>query len=202
MIGLWAMRRPFSMTTAQPNTRREILKLTIIDGFAGGGQYRRNGLIVPGSPLIVLDEIAAAETRINATRIKPVKIDAEFIFVERAKGNYEYLDTSLKQSPHSPLIGDRVTLLHRGFEDALPSIIAKIKSRGRADRAIFFLDQFGYTSVSLQSVRLILDQLANPEIIVTFNVDWLIDYLSKEESSSKPLNRLNCLSPRSSIFSI
>ena len=167
------------------NPRRDILKLTIVDGFAGGGQYRRNGLIVPGSPLIVLDEIAAAGIRINTARTKPVKIDAEFVFVERNKGNFDYLDSTVRQSAHSPLVGDRVTLLHQGFEEALPSIIARIKSRGRADRAIFFLDQFGYTSVSLQSVRLILDQLANPEIIVTFNVDWLIDYLSREETFLK-----------------
>jgi three-Cys-motif partner protein len=162
------------------NPRRDVLRLSIVDGFAGGGQYTRGGIIVPGSPLIVLDELAAAEMRVNAQRTKPIKIDADFVFVERKKANHEFLLDAIKKSPHATMLGDRVQVLHRDFEDALPNIIASIKSRGRADRAIFFLDQYGYSDISLQTIRTILAQLNNPEIIVTFNVDWLIDFLSTD----------------------
>jgi three-Cys-motif partner protein len=167
------------------NPRREVLKLTLVDGFAGGGQYTRGGILVPGSPLIVLDELAAVEVRVNAERTKPIRIDSEFIFVERKKPNVEFLTATVKASSHAPLVGDRVKILHDSFENALPGIIAHIKSRGRADRAIFFLDQYGYSDVSLQTIRTILEELANPEIILTFNVDWLINYLSTEESFLK-----------------
>jgi|KBSSwiStaDraftv2_1062776.scaffolds.fasta_scaffold11360_4 three-Cys-motif partner protein len=167
------------------NPRREVLKLTIVDGFAGGGQYTRGGIIVPGSPLIALDELVAVEARVNAERTKPIRIDSEFIFVDRKKQNVEFLSATIKASPHAPLVGNRLSIIHDIFENALPSIIARIKSRGRADRAIFFLDQYGYSDVSLQTIRTILEQLVNPEIILTFNVDWLIDYLSTEESFLK-----------------
>lgn len=163
------------------NPRRDVLKFTIIDGFAGGGEYKRNNIIVPGSPLIVLNELAAAEARINASRTKHVKIDVDFIFVEKNDSNFAYLQSVIARSPHRPLSADRIHLQHTTFEAALPGIITHITSRGRADRAIFFLDQFGYNSVSLQCIRTILESLANPEIIVTFNVDWLIDYLSTDE---------------------
>lgn len=167
------------------NPRREVLKLTIVDGFAGGGQYIRGGIIVPGSPLIALDELAAVEARVNAQRTKPIRIDSEFILVDRKKSNIEFLTATVKASPHAPLIGNRVNIIHDRFENALPGVIAHIKSRGRADRAIFFLDQYGYSDVSLQTIRTILEQLLNPEIILTFSVDWLINYLSTEESFLK-----------------
>lgn len=167
------------------NPRREVLKITLVDGFSGGGEYKRNGVIVPGSPLIVLNELAAAQLRIDAQRTKPAKIDADFVFVERDRANFEYLQDALARSPHQPMLADRIHLRRTSFEEALPGIITHISSRGRADRAIFFLDQFGYSSVSLQCVRQILDGLANPEIIITFNVDWLIDYLSTDETFLK-----------------
>jgi three-Cys-motif partner protein len=167
------------------NPRREILKLTIVDGFAGGGQYIRGGILVPGSPLIVLDELTAVQIRVNAQRTKPIHIDSEFIFVERKKSNVDFLMATVKASPHASLAGNKLNIIHGSFEDALPGIITHIKSRGKADRAIFFLDQYGYSDVSLQTIRTILEQLANPEIILTFNVDWLINYLSTEESFLK-----------------
>ncbi len=167
------------------NPRRDVLKLTLVDGFAGGGQYMRGGILVPGSPLIVLDELAAVETRVNSQRTKPIKIDSDFIFVERDRPNFDYLVDTVKRSAHGALLDSRIHVRHGTFEEALPAIISHIKARGRADRAIFFLDQYGYSSVSLQTIRNILQQLQNPEIILTFNVDWLINYLSTEDSFLK-----------------
>jgi three-Cys-motif partner protein len=167
------------------NPRRDVLRLTLIDGFAGGGQYQRNGVIVPGSPLILLDELAAAQVRVNIDRTKPIAIANDFIFVEREKSNYDYLLSTIKASAHSKLTADKISVLHNTFESALPAIIERIQSRGRAHRSIFFLDQFGYNNVSFQAVRTILSSLANPEIILTFNVDFLIDYLSSDESFLK-----------------
>jgi three-Cys-motif partner protein len=156
-----------------------------VDGFAGGGQYMHGGILVPGSPLIILDELAAVQMRVNARRTKPIHIGGEFIFIERKKSNVDFLTATVKASPHASLAGNRLNIIHSSFEDALPGVIAHIKSRGRAERAIFFLDQYGYSDVSLQMIRTILEQLANPEIILTFNVDWLINYLSTEEAFLK-----------------
>jgi hypothetical protein len=66
-------------------------------------------------------------------------------------------------------------------------IIKLIRSRSRAHRSIFFLDQFGYNQVSLATIREILTSLEHPEIIITFNVDSLIDYLSEDEPFLKAI---------------
>lgn len=76
--------------------------------------------------------------QINAQRTKPIKLDSEFVFVEREKSNSEFLHQTIKSSPHGALLGDRVHVLHDSFEQAQPGIIAHIKSRGRVARAIFF----------------------------------------------------------------
>jgi len=38
------------------NTRREIFKLDLVDGFAGGGLFLEKNIEIPGTPLIMLEE--------------------------------------------------------------------------------------------------------------------------------------------------
>ena len=48
------------------NPRRDAISaLTLIDGFAGGGEYKFRDTIVPGSPMILLQEVACAQARLN-----------------------------------------------------------------------------------------------------------------------------------------
>jgi three-Cys-motif partner protein len=156
------------------------LNLTLVDGFAGGGVYLRNGQPASGSPMILLEEIAAAEARFAQQRTKPFRLHAEFIFVERNGANYQFLKDTIRRSQFA---AGSIKLVEDTFETALPAIIQRIRSRGRAQRCIFFLDQFGYTQVSFDTVRTILTSLQNPEIILTFAVDHLIDYLSTTPAS-------------------
>lgn len=65
------------------------------------------------------------------------------------------------------------------FNEKVGDAIAVAKRRSpRAGRALFLLDQYGWSSVSFAAVRRILAELASPEIFMTFSVDALIDYLS------------------------
>ena len=55
--------------------RRDEYKLDLVDGFAGGGIYLdNNGRVISGSPLVMLEESAAAETRMSTTRKKPMRL--------------------------------------------------------------------------------------------------------------------------------
>lgn len=53
-----------------------------------------------------------------------------------------------------------------------------IERRGRRPRAIFLLDQYGYSKVPFATLRHILTRLPNAEILLTFATDWLVDYMS------------------------
>ncbi|EQD43996.1 hypothetical protein B1A_15279, partial [mine drainage metagenome] len=51
------------------------MKLTLVDGFAGGGEYTHSDTkqLVLGSPFICLDAVREAEFALNANRHKPLK---------------------------------------------------------------------------------------------------------------------------------
>jgi three-Cys-motif partner protein len=174
------LERYIEILTANP--RHESLRISLIDGFCGGGEYLHQKEIVPGSPLILLQEIAAAQVKLDATRTKPTRLSAEYIFVDNTKENLTYLRHCISQSPFATLLDSSIELIHRSFEASLPDIVRKVKSRGSSERAIFFLDQYGYSDVSLQAIRTILAELKQPEIILNFSVDSLIGYLNADES--------------------
>ena len=72
------------------------------------------------------------------------------------------------------------SVVHRRlFECALDSILREIRRRQpRAGRAIFLLDQTGYSQVKLQLVARIFRELPAAEVILTFPADSLINHLA------------------------
>ena len=165
--------------TADP--RRDAFRFTLVDGFAGGGLYGWQGGVAPGSPLILLEEVARARLQLAGARQKPFLLDAEFVFVEQRRASHDHLRQVLLADEHGADLGGAVHLLRGSFEEELDGIIARIASRDRAQRCIFVLDQYGYSEVPLGAVRRIMAELANPEIILTFGVDALVNYLSERE---------------------
>src|SRR5690606_5526842 len=66
------VQRYIHVLTARPGT--EVLRLTLVDGFAGGGEYlgSEGRILHPGSPQILIDAVRTAEASVNANRNKPV----------------------------------------------------------------------------------------------------------------------------------
>ena len=58
---------------------QDALKLTLVDGFAGGGRYIHNDTRKPvkGSPFIFLEATREAEFLINKDRRKPVQLQVD-----------------------------------------------------------------------------------------------------------------------------
>ena len=167
------------------NPRADRFKLTIVDGFAGGGEYNYAGGRVAGSPLIVLEEIRNAKVRLTAERRKPFSLEVDLICVEAKRSNYEYLRNLIETSEFRDQLDQSIFVIRSKFELKLPAIIDHINRRGRAPRALFLLDQYGYKDASLALVRQILEQIANSEVILTFAVDSLINYMSTQKEFLK-----------------
>lgn len=181
------LERYVSVLTANP--RQEQLRLTLIDGFAGGGRYLdcRTKEDRPGSPLIMLEAMDQAAEEAQRARSKPFHLDVQYIFVEKEAEALDYLRRVLADSKYAPLVGDRIQLIQGEFTAQVPGITEFVKKRGRADRAIFVLDQFGYSAVPLPTIRNILATLDNAEVILTFATDSLIDYLNGNELTQQIL---------------
>ncbi len=177
--------------TADPKIR-ELFYLTLIDGFSGGGLYRDEVTNEKrhGSPLLMLKAMRESEAIARCKRSKEFRLDVEYIFVESSVEHFSCLKANLEQSEFRALLTDKITLVNDVFINRVNSIISRVRSRARGNRAIFVLDQFGYADVPFHAIRSILSQLKNAEVILTFATDSLIDYLSEQDSTQKILENL------------
>lgn len=161
------------------NAKMPRLRLTLVDGFAGGGLYSDGQSTAPGSPLIMLKTAAEAEAYLNTSRIQtPREVDAQYHFVEVNPSSYEYLKHTLNAEGYGRDIGTKIALYNNKFETVCADIIAAAASRKAGQRAIFLLDQYAYDDIVMPTVANIFQNLQGAEVILTFNVDSLLTFLN------------------------
>lgn len=167
------------------NPNREEFKLDLVDGFAGGGTFRDGGDIISGTPLIMLEEVENAESRLNRKRRKSLRFDCKFYFIEKEVEHAEHLRKVLTEREYR--IGDgRIIVRNSKFEDEVDDIFGEIiRRQPRSRRAIFLLDQTGFSQVKLALVARILRELPAAEVILTFAADTLVNFLVETSSLVK-----------------
>jgi three-Cys-motif partner protein len=177
--------------TLLANPRAERLTWTLVDGFAGGGAYTgAKGQVVKGSPLLLIEGCRETEAAIQSVRTKPVSLDTHYRFVEKDPGAVAYLNAELDVQGCRAALGDRLRVVQGTFEQHCDDIVSDIKARGRSERALFVLDQYGFTDVPIPLIRSIFERLDKPEVILTFGIDSLLTYLSDNPTSRATLQRL------------
>lgn len=181
----------FKTLVSSPN--QDILRLTLIDGFAGGGVYVHNDTreLVKGSPFICLNATKEANFLINKGRRKPVKLDVSYFFVEAERHAYLHLDKVLRDEGYGPEIGNTIHLRQAKFQAEADSIIEFIKRKSpRNGRSIFVLDQYGYKEVPKQLIQKIFRNLPSAEVILTFGVDSFLNFVSDKRLSKELLDEI------------
>ncbi len=110
---------------------RDEFKLTLVDGFAGGGLYFHEDTRQPvlGSPFIFLKAEREAEFLMNKGRTKPVRLDISHFFVEAKRDAFLHLDHMLRQEGYGDRLGKSIQMRHAKFEDEAASIIEFIKKK-------------------------------------------------------------------------
>jgi three-Cys-motif partner protein len=172
--------------TVVPDPRSDRLQISLVDGFCGGGAFLgSDGYIKPGSSLVMLKAIELSERHLNKRRIKKLKIDARYYFVDRSADAISYLKQEITKNGYGAQIGTSIHLINGKFEDHYTAIVSDVLAKARAGRSIFLLDQFGYKDVPMPVCRQIFEALPRSEIILTFAIDWLIDYISTNASFLK-----------------
>jgi hypothetical protein len=124
-------------------------RCTLVDGFAGGGIYRdwQTNEQRLGSPLLMLTAMRNAAAVAQAKRSKPFGMDVEFFFIEEHGDHFPFLAQTIQQSEFAPMVPDKIKLIQGTFLENVTSIAAHIRKRGKKRRAIFLLDQFGYSAI-------------------------------------------------------
>jgi len=167
----------FQTLVSSPN--RETLKLTLVDGFAGGGLYVHQDTreVVKGSPFIFLEATREAEYLINRDRHKHVELLVDYFFTEADPHAHKHLDSVLRDAGYGDRIGNGIYLEHARFQDKADAIIEFIKKKSpRNGRSIFALDQYGYKEVPTHLMRKIFEALPSAEVILTFGVDSFMNF--------------------------
>lgn len=181
--------------TLASSPARDELRLTLVDGFAGGGLYIHQNTREPvkGSPFIFLNAVKEASFRINESqkRKKPLKFDISYFFVEKDHHAFLHLNKVLIEDGYKPLIGNSIHLLRAEFQEEAAKIIQFIKNKSpRKGRSIFALDQYGYKDVPTGLIRSIFSNLPSAEVILTFGVDSFLNFASdKNAQAQKLLNK-------------
>jgi three-Cys-motif partner protein len=161
----------------------ERFRITLVDGFCGGGMYRLRGTNteVVGSPLRMLKAVEEASLLVNKGRTKRVELDVQFLFVDKDRRAIDLLTAELKQRGYGAQIDKSIHLVCSEFVDAADSALALVRRHTpRASTAIFFLDQYGYTDVPSTLVRRIFSELPNSEVVLTFHVSSFATYTNDE----------------------
>jgi len=167
--------------------RSEGIRVTLVDGFAGGGRYRtESGDEVSGSPLVLLEALQEARALVSADRKQrgirtPYVIDAHVHLVEQNRSTCAFLRKVMADSPLASASDTRVTIHGDDFHQALPGILKDIQDRQRRNgRSVFILDQYGWSQVNLDAVKQIFAELPYAEVFLTWMIDNLINFLSEQ----------------------
>jgi len=155
-------------------------RVVIVDGFAGGGIYKRTdtGDIHYGSPVLVMQTVQSMGPILEQKHGKKIELRPRFYFVEKKKQYLDTLRSVLDRLGLEPCVDGRGGLIRDQFEKVVGKIIDEIKSEGRSHKVLFILDQYGYADVPKSTLNYIFDSLPQAEVFLTFAVDWLLDYLS------------------------
>jgi three-Cys-motif partner protein len=181
----------FQTITANRSMTRQ--RVTFVDGFCGGGSYNHGGAAVSGTPLLLLQVVEEARELLNVGRTKPLEIDAQFHFIDNDPAAIETLKAKLVAEGYLTRLGADIHLARSTFADAYENVKSSIsaRTRGGVGRSVFVLDQKGYTDAPLVLIRDILSSFSGSEVILTFAVGWLIDYLSNSPQTLKRVAPLN-----------
>jgi three-Cys-motif partner protein len=171
---------------------QDSFRLTLVDGFAGGGIYlhEAGGHEVLGSPIIMLEAVEEAAALVNLKRTKKVQLLVDFFFIEQDKRAAAVLRNQLVARGYGGQIGQSIHLLNTTFQSQSGSLIEFVRKKGRAARAIFLLDQYGYSEVPASLINAIMQQVKGAEVILTFAVDSFLNFIGDHQTSMGLLKRI------------
>ncbi len=186
--------RRYILTLMAPANIPE-LRLSIIDGFCGGGCYEsEDGGIAEGSPLLMMRAVREARMFINQERRIRRNVNVEYFFIDILPDTTEYLRYWLnaKHEENAIDLADykQTEIITNDFLKSLPYLIQKVQQRKMGEHALFVLDQYSYKDIPLPEIAGILSNLKGAEVIMTFNVDNLTTYLSDRAANRKSVENI------------
>lgn len=171
------------------------LRLSLIDGFCGGGCYQtEEGSLTDGSPLLMMRAVRDARALLNLDRRIPRNINVHYSFIDilpdTTKHLRHWLDARRQENAIDLTDYEQTQVINNDFLQELPNIIQKVQQRKMGEHAIFILDQYCYKDIPLPEIAALMRTLKGAEVVMTFNVDNLITYISEHASNRKSVENI------------
>ena len=172
------------------NPRVQQMKLVVVDGFCGGGIYKNhNNEEVLGSPFVIITAIEEALQQINEKRQVPLELLLTFYFVDKNKAAIASLQKQVRE--RYPDLFSHVKFVTNEFINVYKNIIHDIKNEGlKTRRALFVLDQYGYSDVPMDILQGIFSGLDLPEVILTYSMGAMLVYLNESDQMLATLRKI------------
>lgn len=165
---------------------REVFRITLVDGFSGGGLFKLKGTgkEVLGSPLRMLKAVEEVSFLINQKRVKKIDFQVQYVFVDNDAQAIEHLRKVLQEQGYGSRIGTEIHLITQDFDKSADHVMHLVRSHTpRTAKALFFLDQYGYTEVPAPLIRKILSGTNSNEVVLTFHVASFATYTNSDLTS-------------------
>ena len=153
------------------------VRMTVIDAFAGGGEYEAEDAgrsLVPGSPLRLL---RAAEEAKQALLERDPSYDVEvrFWFNDANRDNADHLQQVLAREGYT-IDGKRIRVTTGPFADQVDAMIAAVREQQpRAGKALVIADQTGWKDATPEMLGRFMDALPGVELLVTLSAGMLLN---------------------------
>ncbi len=152
-------------------------KLTLIDGFCGGGMYRDNDQLWEGSALRMIRMVESGLENVQK-RKEWYKPDIQYIFIDDSIEHTKCLKLQLQNAGFGHyLVSGKCQIITNDFLEELDNCLNTVRAGG--GYSFFFLDPFGL-DISPSVVRKII-ALRRSEILLTHMLSGLVRILSRRE---------------------
>jgi len=160
--------------------RYGVTNFTFIDAFCGGGMYRdpETRQEWEGSPIRIIRAVQKGYEK--SKRLYPLNV--KYIFIDSKKSHLDCLKNySLPAAGLEKFAASENCIFELGnFEDLIDWLVFTISNH--KGHSLFLLDPFGWTQVSMSSIRKI-NKLAGSEIIYTYMIDYIARFIELRNDS-------------------
>ena len=163
--------------------QQEAFRLSVIDGFCGGGVYSCGTL---GSPLAIIQSLSEISREVNIRRqtegFKPIHFQFHLYFNDKDPGAINALKIAVKgklqeiaDSGATPKFFPKFSV--GDFRNNLPIIEQQIIT-SKVRNSIFNLDQYGHSNISEETLRRVLSLTRSAEVFLTFSIQSFLAFVS------------------------
>ncbi|MBS0598886.1 MAG: three-Cys-motif partner protein TcmP [Proteobacteria bacterium] len=165
------------------NPKRTELRLTVVDGFCGGGVFLdKDANLLPGSPLILLEALQKGRAEVRRRRTElGIKQSFELHAQLHLNDISHHAIGMLRRHLPAAGVGEwqpQIHVANLDFQEAAARLIASYRGARSSPRILFVLDQYGFSDASLPVMQSIFAAFPKAEIVLTVAIDTLVNFAS------------------------